>query len=729
MTGGLRDAVAVLLLSLSLAACAGGRTVTRSGQPSSTPPEAALVDPNGGQAPAFSPDGKRIAFLSSTLHTPSDLWVMNADGSAKTRVTTRGATSFRWASDGAIHVVARRKGYEEVLSVDVANRREERVSGLPPNASLPLFSPDGALFAFTAPGAESVRDLWIGTADKSRLEAVTEKIHVRSFFWGPEGRTIFYEPGKTYGLGLWRIDLATMEARPLVVKYIGTPRVSVTAERVAYPYPTKPGEFEVHTMKLDGSGLMVRKAPHLGERWLAWAPDGTAVHYLGTAVAAAAEPASPAPDPAAPMGPHPTSKPAGSEGATALWRLDLETGSERRLSPEDLHVVDFAFSPDGASALVTGLLPASRAPEVFRLDLETGNAAPLTASRSSAWMPVPSPDATRIAYVTNEGALDTVHVADLEGNAIAAYPGFVLEQDARVFWLPKAEGLLVVSGRGLHAFSEKGPIGFPDARDHRGFLHADVSIQDDKVAISAIPRYGETPGLYVLDAMDGAFVQTDLRYPASPERAAARYLHPRWSLDGRRIAFTDGTDVWTMNADGTARRRLTAYAEANEAGKGPQSVASFPVWSVRGQRVAYTLTVYAEPAILRQLWVVEADGSSPRLVFSEEVDSLFQVFLPEYTTAPFFDASDTHVIATGLHRGLPNVISIELASGKATVLTETGGVFPAMLPEEDSIVYTSLHGNDERIWIMNADGTGKRPFLKKVAAAAEIGGERAPAAR
>lgn len=687
------------------------------------------AEPNGGRSPAYSPDGKRIAFLSSALHAPVDLWVMNADGTGKRRLTTRGVSQFLWASDGkSILFTTRRKGYEEAMRIGADGERpEERIPGIPPNAGIPVESPDGRLFAFTAPGEQNVRDLWIGTADGSRIETVTEKIGVRSIFWSPDSRKIFYEAGKAYGVGIWEIDLSTMESKPLLSKYIGTPVHSGRAGLIAYPYPTNPGEFEIRTMKRDGTELSVSKAPRLAGRWIAWDADGLGVYYIGqdieivsadNTIAAADNTAGAKADNAKgkPRAPHETAKSDVRQvGVNALWRLDLASGIEKRISPPNLHLSDFSLSPGGKEIVLAGVSEKSVSTELFLLDAVTGAASPITASRPSAWMPVPSPDATKIAFFANEGGLDSLNIASFTGEKLASYPGFALEGDTRIFWLPRSEGLLVFSGRGLHAFSEKGPIDFPNKGDLRSYLYADASIQDDKVLLSAIPRYGETPGLYMLEATDNTFKLTDLRYPQAPEIAADLYLQPKWSHDGKKIAFTDGVDVWTMKGDGTDRARITSFAESNKAGKTLPATSSFPFWSVDGKKIGYTLTVYDGKKILRDLRVSDADGKDPKKIHSEELDSQFQVFQPEYTNQPFFDATDEHVIFTGPHNGLPNVFSAEAGGGKPRALTETGAIFPALLPEEGVIVYVSLEGNDERLFVMNSDGTEKRPFAVRPA--------------
>ena len=322
------------------------------------------------------------------------------------------------------------------------------------------------------------------------------------------------------------------------------------------------------------------------------------------------------------------------------------------------------------------------------------------------------------------------------GEDLDLYPGIVQEGYTRFFWLPSNDGLVFFSSRGLAAFDENGPIDFSTRKDHRVFLYADVSIQSDKVLLSAIPRFGEYPGLYTLEVADGTFIQGDLRYPSAPEVAANLYLQPKWSYDEKWIAFSDREDIWVMKADGTERRWITDFSKKNADGVGTFSLASHPVWSVSGETLCFTRMVYEEKGLVREIWVVKRDGSDPRLVFSETVNSAFQWSQEESTSLPFFDVTDQRLIFTAMDDGLPNLFVADLKKDevlswfqelaakinfsnsnpkkdKVQRLTDKGAIYPVLLPEEDVIIYTSLEGNNERLWTMNSDGTDKKPFVIK----------------
>ena len=59
---------------------------------------------------------------------------------------------------------------------------------------------------------------------------------------------------------------------------------------------------------------------------------------------------------------------------------------------------------------------------------------------------------------------------------------------------------------------------------------------------------------------------------------------PRWSPDGRTIAFTRGGQIWLMDADGRGERQLTKIS----------SGAANPVWSPDGKWIAFNSDVYPE---------------------------------------------------------------------------------------------------------------------------------------
>jgi TolB protein len=83
---------------------------------------------------------------------------------------------------------------------------------------------------------------------------------------------------------------------------------------------------------------------------------------------------------------------------------------------------------------------------------------------------------------------------------------------------------------------------------------------------------------------------------------------PAFSPDGQRIAFVRSGQIWVMNADGTAKTRLTAPSGYTD---------DEPSWSPDGQKIAFQRCCYPIPGWppeISQIFTVDAAGQNARNV-------------------------------------------------------------------------------------------------------------------
>ena len=73
----------------------------------------------------------------------------------------------------------------------------------------------------------------------------------------------------------------------------------------------------------------------------------------------------------------------------------------------------------------------------------------------------------------------------------------------------------------------------------------------------------------------------DLKQLTSCDRSSSA---PRWSPDGKKIAYTTGGQVWVMNDDGDHKEQVTKISTG----------AAAPVWSPDGKWIAFTSDVYPD---------------------------------------------------------------------------------------------------------------------------------------
>jgi Tol biopolymer transport system component len=130
--------------------------------------------------PAWSPDGRRIAFVNARSGN-AKLFVMNADGTSPVQLTT-GPGSDRdptWSPDGQrIAFTGYRDNDVDIYSVKVDGSELRRLTNDPGAEYLPAWSPDGEFIAYTK--VAELEQVYVMRADGSESRRVTPAHDVQS---------------------------------------------------------------------------------------------------------------------------------------------------------------------------------------------------------------------------------------------------------------------------------------------------------------------------------------------------------------------------------------------------------------------------------------------------------------------------------------------------------------------------------------------------------------------
>lgn len=136
-------------------------------------------------APAFSPDGSRIAFVSDRDGSPA-IYLMDSDGSNVSRLSVEeNADSPDWSHDGRMIVFS---AQGDIFSIPAdGNQPAVNLTNSPEEDRDPEWSPDGAKIAWIVK-TQWGPDIFIMNADGSGAKQFTDKHIAYGVRWTPDGR-------------------------------------------------------------------------------------------------------------------------------------------------------------------------------------------------------------------------------------------------------------------------------------------------------------------------------------------------------------------------------------------------------------------------------------------------------------------------------------------------------------------------------------------------------------
>ena len=240
----------------------------------------------------WSPDGRKIllsclkcaASPRSRFSGWGEVYVMNADGRALRNLTRDPRTEGRaeWSPDGR-KIAFARAGYPSEIVVMNADGSGKRTlaTGLGPV----VWSPDGRKLAFTRVLAEKGRltpravrfyEIYVMNADGSGQRRLTQnRVSDNDPQWSPDGRRIAFLRGVRRG-GAWKADLYVMNADGSEQRNLGGRPVpwfgcawSPDGKLIAF---TRGRGYEVAVVNADGGGLRDLTHSRTGNFFGAWSP-------------------------------------------------------------------------------------------------------------------------------------------------------------------------------------------------------------------------------------------------------------------------------------------------------------------------------------------------------------------------------------------------------------------------------------------------------------------------
>lgn len=361
----------------------------------------------------------------------------------------------------------------------------------------------------------------------------------------------------------------------------------------------------------------------------------------------------------------------------SIWIINVETGAKRELVKTEGSFP--SWSPSGRR-IAYWFYP----PGIGRRDIAViaadGGGEPVVVTKDFAvsnWNPVWSPDGKYLYFVSDKNGNQNfwrVRIVEATG-AVLSEPEPVVtpskfsrhlnfSRDGRRMIYVQTDNQSNIQGIGFDLKNEI-TTGEPFwiTEGDREVTRAELSPDGKQFLMRQIRR---TQDDIVIVKRDGS-VWRDVTNDAAFDR------FPRWSPDGRKIAFASDRggnyEIWVGGADGTNLRQVTFMGVSNTG-------TSFPVWSPDGKELIYSANSQSFIINLTESW----QEQTPKKISPPDG-------FPRFTAWDW--SPDGKKIAGTFGPGLRSVGFYSFENNDFEILTESLNSIPSWLPNSRSLVYTA----------------------------------------
>jgi Tol biopolymer transport system component len=406
-------------------------------------------------SPVFSPDGRRLAFVSEESGLRS-IVVRRLDDGQERRLAGAGFDNLQpaWAPDGRTLAFVRARqpgarlepgdvfgefGEGELWTVDLESGRETR---LLENAFNPSYSPDGSMLAVDASWA-GPRRLWVTDSGGRNPQQVTSDAseaaaHLRPR-WSPDGKRLVFQHLERTRFDVHVVDLVSKLVTPLTNDLtLDIHPVFAPSGRHVYFSSPRGGGLNIWRLPVSADGRPDGRLEQITtgagqDVEAAFSPDAKRLAFAILRQNADLWRLPLAPDSSrlagAPERVVSTTRedsrgawsPDGREvafnsdraGDMNIWLRSLADGAERALTSGPGGDFQPSWSPDGRTIAFFSSRAGSA--DIWSVDVASGALTPLTTGSATDANPCFSPDGSRIAYQSDPGGRQELWLMGRDG--------------------------------------------------------------------------------------------------------------------------------------------------------------------------------------------------------------------------------------------------------------------------------------------------------------------------